>query len=163
MKLKLINLLVWIYQIIIFTIILLIEPVFQIPLLGRTRYFLALINIVIALLIFVLKKKFTINKKTFYYFLSNIVPYIIILIFMIVRSIFDDGISLGSQIKSFSYWLIPMLLMHSAVYLFGHKAIDYTFWAFIVNYSICVILYLAIYKFDGIKNFFYYAGGKLHH
>lgn len=157
MKLKLINLLVWIYKIIIFAIILLLEPVFEIPLLGRTRYFLAVINIVIAFLIFVLKKKFTINKKTFFYFLSNIMPYVIILVFMIVRSIFDESISLGSQLKTFSYWLIPMLLMHSAVYLFGYKAIDYTFWTFVFNYSICVILYLIMYKFDGIKHFFYYT------
>lgn len=161
MRLKLINLLVWIYQIIIFAIILLIEPVFEIPLLGRTRYFLAIINIVIAILIFVLKKNFTINKRAFYYFLSNIVPYIMILIFMIIRSAFDESISLGEQLKSFSYWLVPMLLMHSAVFLFGYKAVDYTFWTFIVNYAICVVLYLVMYKFDGIKNFFYYTGREV--
>ncbi len=157
MRIKLINFLVWLYKIIIFAIILLIEPVFEIPLLGRVRYYLAIINIGIAFIIYVMRKKFTVNKRNFFYFLSNIVPYMLVFLFMITRAIVDENINFTKQIEVFLYWLIPMLLMHSAIFLFGYKAVDYTFWTLIFNYMICVVLYLAIYKLDGVIHFFYYV------
>ncbi len=157
MKVKLIHFLAFIYKIIIFMNFVLIEPVFKISALGRTRYFLAIINILIAIIIYCLKGDMKVNKKIIKYVFGTIFPYILVLIVMVVRALLGENISLFKQIEVFLYWAIPIALMQSAVYLFGYKAIDYTFWTIVLNYCICIISYLVIYKIDGILHFFSYA------
>ncbi len=150
------NIIAMIYCASIFFNYLLIEPVFSINLLGRTRYIISSINILIAIIIFFCKKDYKIKKKSIYYFLSNVIPYFFIFIAMIIKWVIGKEIDIINQITVFLYWIIPICQMQSAIYLLGKKAIDYTFFATIANYLICIISYLCLYKLDGIIHFFNY-------
>lgn len=156
-RLKLIDLLIIIYQLIIFFIFVVIEPSFNEGIKGRTRYVLACIEIGIAVVIFLANKKTTISKKTVFYAMSNILPYFIIFMVMLFRFFLFDDINFNSTVTTVLYWTIPILLMFSAVYLFKEKIIDYTFWAIVINYFLCILMYLYQYKLDGIFKFFYYS------
>lgn len=141
----------------IFINYLLVEPVFNINLLGRTRYIIATINIIIAICIFLLKRDYKIKKKACYYFLTNALPYILIFCIMIVKWLVGEEISLLNQITVFMYWIVPICQMASVIYMFGKEAIDYTFFATIANYSLCIIAYLYLYGIDGIIHFSNYV------
>lgn len=154
---KVINILAIIYCISIFMNYLLIEQIFKTPLLGRTRYIISLINISIAVLIFLANKDFKIKKKACYYFCINVIPYILIFFIMIIKWLLIGDIDIFNQITVFLYWIIPICQMQSAVYLFGKKAVDYTFFATVANYMLCIISYLCLYKLDGIIHFFNYV------
>ena len=160
LKKKLSSILAFIYKFTIFLNFLIIEPIINIDILGRVRYFILIIDIIIAIIIFIIRNNWTIDKKACIYFCSNVIPYSVILFFMLIKCM-KDNINLNNQIIVYLYWIIPICVMQSAIYLLGYKVIDYTFYAIIFNYLFCVIFYLYMYRIDGIIHFFYFVEKKV--
>lgn len=146
-----------IYIVVIFTNYILIEPVFSQGILGRVRYILSSIIIFAAIAVFILKRQQKIKKDTLCYLLINIIPYMLIVLIVLIKYLFNSDNSYNTWLSQILYWIIPIFQMQCALYLFGEKAINYTFIATILNYMVCIITYLLQYGVDGIINFFKYT------
>lgn len=150
-----------IYMILIICSLLVDQPaIIGKAILGRTRYIFNFSIILLALLP-VFKNMFNsaikIKRIQCYYILTCIIPYIAIMILSIALNIGVEKPIYSEIITTTLYWIFPVLTMYSAVALLGTKAVDYTFYALAIDYSLHLIVYFLRYGISGIFNFFTYA------
>ena len=153
------NILLCLYFMTIFMSFFLLNSFISKNILGRVRYIIAFIFIFISFSIYLLKKSKLISKASVFFLFYNLLPYIIIFIVILIQVLLNN-ISLAemkTSIVTLLYFIIPVIEMISAVYLFGKKTIDITFYATITSYTINVIVYLLSFGIKGITNFFEYG------
>ena len=127
---------------------------------GRTRYAINIVFILYTICIFLLRNEHKIKKQNVFFALSSLLPYVVILIVVLIKSFFSDVITINMIINKMViiiYWCIPIISMLCAGYLFKEDAIDITFYATIISYLFSIFQFFMIYKIQGIIHFFTYA------